>query len=43
MTLTDYLRADFASFEEWRTWSADTLSTYIDTLISQYRREKHHA
>lgn len=36
MTFPDYVREDFASFEEWRQWPAETLASYVVCLVRQW-------
>lgn len=40
MTFEEHLEADFAAFEEWRSWSATTLASYIVTQRAQWERSR---
>lgn len=40
--LVAYLEADFAQFEEWRTWSPLLLAKYIVTQRYQFEQDKEH-
>ena len=39
MSLPDYLREDFASFDEWRSWAPETLASYVTCLVRQWEAQ----